>query len=282
MTTSGFEPADVRPVYKKVEAALLVLLRDLAPEDWQRLATPKWTVKDVVAHLVDGHLRELAMGRDCFFGESPGDINSYADLVAFLNRLNADWVSACRRLSPGVLIDWIENSSRDALAYYDTLDLKGPALFPVAWAGEDRSNAAFHLARQLTERWHHQQQIRAATGREAAPAPITVPELYHPVLATFMCALPHHYRTEQAVEGTCVEVIIEGEAGGDWTIASRGSRWEFVPKQEEAAARVHIPEKLAWRLFTKGLNAASAGREIRIEGDKRLGDHLLTITAVMA
>jgi len=40
--------------------------------------------------------------------------------------------------------------------------------------------------RELTERWHHQQQIRQATGR----AGIMTPELYHPALDCFMRRLP--------------------------------------------------------------------------------------------
>ena len=36
--------------------------------------------------------------------------------------------------------------------------------FGVAWAGEERSPAWFDVARELTERWHHQAHIRLATG----------------------------------------------------------------------------------------------------------------------
>ena len=81
------------------------MLRSLAPEDWQRpTLARKWTVQDVAAYLLDGNLRTLLMLRDGHFGDVPED-SSYDGIVACLNRLNADWVRAARRLSPAVLID---------------------------------------------------------------------------------------------------------------------------------------------------------------------------------
>ena len=44
-------------------------------------------------------------------------------------------------------------------------DPDAPAVFSVAWAGEDKSAHWFDVAREYTEKWHHQQQIRDAVGR---------------------------------------------------------------------------------------------------------------------
>ena len=55
---------------------------------------------------------------------------------------------------------------------------------------ERRGPNWFHLAREFTERWHHQQQIRLATERDG----IMTRELYHPVLECFMRALPFAFR----------------------------------------------------------------------------------------
>ena len=56
----------------------------------------------------------------------------------------------------------------------------------------------FDNARELTERWHHQEQIRLATNRPG----IMTPLLYHPVLDTFLRGLPHAYREVTAAANT--------------------------------------------------------------------------------
>jgi hypothetical protein len=47
--------------------------------------------------------------------------------------------------------------------FHKSLDPLAPAAFAVSWAGEETSSNWFDTARELTERWHHQQQIRLAT-----------------------------------------------------------------------------------------------------------------------
>lgn len=151
----------------ELDQLLIELLESLALTDWEtQTIAPKWKVKDVAVHLLDGNLRALSMLRDHFFGEQPTDINSYEDLVAFLNGLNADWVKATRRLSPRVIIDLLKVSGKAYHDYLGSLNLDEQAVFSVAWAGENESKNWFHIAREYTEKWHHQQQIRLALGQE--------------------------------------------------------------------------------------------------------------------
>ena len=66
-------------------------------------------MKDVAAHLLDSDVRRLSYQRDkapMAPPESP--VESYRDLVDFLNRLNADWIKAARRISPRLLIEFLE------------------------------------------------------------------------------------------------------------------------------------------------------------------------------
>ena len=63
-------------------------------------------------------------------------------------------------------------------------------MFPVSWAGEQESANWFDIAREFTERWHHQQQIRLAVEKPG----IMTREFYYPVLDCFMRALPYSYR----------------------------------------------------------------------------------------
>ena len=86
---------------------LLELLRDLTPEDWSRpTLAGSWNVRDIAAHILDGQVRRLSFQRDLFPPVLPdGPVEEYKDLVEFLNRLNADWIHAARRMSPNVVME---------------------------------------------------------------------------------------------------------------------------------------------------------------------------------
>ncbi|HYH47576.1 MAG TPA: maleylpyruvate isomerase family mycothiol-dependent enzyme [Thermoanaerobaculia bacterium] len=271
---------DVRPLLPRVDAALIELLRGLSPDDWRRPTLARlWTVQDIAAHLLDTYLRRLSIQRDGHFGDPPGEIGSYGDLVGYLNRLNADWVQAFRRVSPGVLTDLLERWGPPSSAYLAGLDPRGKALFPVAWAGEEESTAWFDVAREYTERWHHQQQIRHATGRPG----LLERDLYHPVLDTFLRALPHTYREVAAAKGALLRVTVTGEAGGTWDLLRRDGAWQLGTDAEGSPdAEVTIPREIAWRLFTKGIGKDEARPLLRVEGDPGLGWPVLQLLAVMA
>lgn len=56
-------PVATAPLIPDLNAALIALLRDLSPAEWDRPATPRWRVRDVAAHLLDGDIRRLSAGR---------------------------------------------------------------------------------------------------------------------------------------------------------------------------------------------------------------------------
>ena len=85
-----------------LESKLIELLRTLNHEDWSRPTLAKqWTVKDLAAHLLDGNLKRLAMQRDGFFGLPAPPRGGYDSFIEFINRNNAEWITAARRLSHG-------------------------------------------------------------------------------------------------------------------------------------------------------------------------------------
>jgi hypothetical protein len=47
------------------------------------------------------------------------------------------------------------------------------------------------------------------------------------------------------------------------------------------ASRVTIPQSLAWRIFTKGIDRESARKQVSIEGDRDLGQRVLDLTAIV-
>ena len=273
-------PIDTKPLFRPLHEKLIDLLKSLNEDDWQRQTVAKeWKVKDVVSHLLDGHLRALSIQRDRFFGETPPSSDSYQDVVKWLNALNADWVKATRRLSPGIMIFLLETIGPLVIDYYDSLEPWDEAIFPVAWAGQDKSYNWMHLAREYTEYWHHQQQVREAVGQTG----IMTPSFFYPVMDTFFQALPHTFQEVVADRDTVIETTVLGEAGGSWYLAQTESGWKL---SKEAAtspiAIVRLPQELAWVLFSKSKRPKDIMADVQIGGDTRLAMRVLEMVAVMA
>ena len=130
----------------------------------------------------------------------------------------------------------------------------------------------------LGERWHHQQQIREATNRPG----IMTPELYHPVLDCFVRGLPHAFRDVEAAPGSTVQLEITGDCGGQWLLCRGDSGWNFTgSRPADLAARVVMPQEIAWRVFTKGIDRAEALAKSCIEGDGALAEHVFKLTAIV-
>jgi uncharacterized protein (TIGR03083 family) len=273
-------PVFLVDLFPGLHAELMTLLRGLTPADWSRpTACALWSVKDLAAHLLDGSVRRLSFGRDGLAARPDAPISSYADLVGYLNRLNAEWTAAASRLSPRVLIELLDFTSGPVHAFFRSLDPHALALFSVAWAGEGASQNWFDIGREYTERWLHQQQIREAVGAEG----LTAARWLHPTLDIFVRALPFTYQSVSAPEGRSVRLTIEGEAGGVWTLVRAAEGWRIFAGWEAApAATVSLDQAAAWKLFSKGLDPESARRSVRIEGDPRLGEPVLGTLAVMA
>ncbi|MBN8577537.1 MAG: maleylpyruvate isomerase N-terminal domain-containing protein [Cytophagales bacterium] len=260
-----------------LEAKLIDLLHSLSDAEWNKpTVAKKWTVKDVAAHLLDTSVRTAALLHN-HQGDAPDAIYSYNDLVNYLNRLNEEWVKAMRRVSTTTLIQFLELAQKPMLQYYHSLDPQAIAAFSVAWAGEQESKNWFHLAREYTERWHHQQQIRDAVEKPG----IMNREFFHPMIDTLLQALPYAYRHTQAPQGTQVQVHISGEAGGTWTLEATNTDWFLTTTKKVATTKITLTPDTAWKLFTKAFSAWQAAARVTIEGHKQLGLPLLKMIAVM-
>jgi uncharacterized protein (TIGR03083 family) len=277
--SSGSDPILCAHVLRRVDEKLIDLLLSLSPSEWEaQTIAPRWKVRDVAAHLLDTVLRKLSMARDSWYVETI-KIRLPQDVVALVNRLNEEGVTVYRRLSPPVLIDMMKMACEQSARFHESLDPFAPAPFAVSWAGEAISLNWFDTARELTERWHHQQQIRVATNRPG----IMTPDLYHPVIDCFLRGLPHLYRNIEAPVGTVLQVEITGECGGRWFMSRHDGRWGLVTESDgELAARVTIPQEIAWRVFTKGIDRNLASAQIDIQGDPQLGNLILELTAIVA
>jgi hypothetical protein len=240
--------------------------------------SPKWKVKDVAAHLLDTPLRGVSIGRDRYLAETP-KINSPADLAAFINRLNQEGVAVYRRLSPTVLISLMEVAARLLAEFHASRDPHAIAPYGVSWAGEEQSANWFDTAREFTERWHHQQQIRLAVDKPG----IMTRELYYPVLDCFMRALPFTYGTVSAKPDSFLKFKISGDCGGDWFLHRKAETWQLVEQPvSEKVAEVAIPQEIAWRIFTRGIDRQSALAQVKVTGDSELGLHVLRMVSIVA
>ena len=175
---------DVLHLLPEERRQLLEFLGGLSAEQWN-LSTmcPGWNVGDIARHLLGDDLGRLSRTRDGFRQDSLADSNE--GLVPLVNRLNEQWVGALRRLSPRVVCDLLEVSSVWTQAHFATLDLEAIGS-PVSWAGPDPAPIWLDIAREYTERWHHQQQMRDAVG---APGLLSR-RMFAPVLSTFVFAMP--------------------------------------------------------------------------------------------
>lgn len=278
-------PIVAADLFPEVTGRLHELLRSLSVEEWSLPTTSSQrTVKDIASHMLDGSLRRLSMQRDGYFSpEGSGRQQTNESLLEFLNRLNAEWQVGTRRLSPRVLVDLLASADRQLAELFQSLDPFGPAIFPVAWAGEEASQNWMDIARDYTEKWHHTRQIFDATDR---PSTISGRALMHPCLDTFMRALPFTFSSVKAPASTVVAVVITGDAGGQWFVERSGELWIQTPAAARApSATATMDTDTAWRLVTKRRSRDAARREfpqITIDGDTELGAHVFEIVAMMA
>jgi hypothetical protein len=189
------------------------------------------------------------------------------------------WTSATKRLSPQVLIELLESTGREYSAFLATLEPFQDALLSVAWAGQQVSPNWFHIAREYTEKFLHQQQIRDAIG---CPG-IMTKEFYYPFIDILMYALPHTFSEVVADSGTTVSLIITSDIGGQWNVTKTEHGWELNKNLIRTAdATVTMDPDTAWKLFSKSWRPADVSHLVLVKGDLRLAEKLLDTVAVMA
>lgn len=281
MTLEPLEPVLVVHLFGEERDQLLDLLRTLTDDDWTApTVCPGWSVKDIALHLLADDVGKLSRGRDAFRGAAfvpKGDREYELELLEFINRQNELWVQAARRISPRLLCDLLTFTGDETQRYFESLDLFAIGE-PVSWAGPDPAPVWLDVAREYTERWVHQQQIRDAVGRPG----LTEPRLFAPVLDAFVRALPHTFRDVQADEGTHVKLIITGNAGGVWSLV-RAGRWGLyrdVPTEPHST--VTMDGDTAWRLFSKGLSHDVALGRTEMTGDRSLALRVLDTVSIIA
>jgi uncharacterized protein (TIGR03083 family) len=272
------QPVLVVDLFPEILEGLLSLLAELTPDEWARpTICPGWSVKDVALHLLGIEIGNLSRRRD---GQAASDVpvQSWGELVGVLKDWNESWVESTRRISAPLLIELLRFTGSQWCDYVHALDpyTMGGS---VAWAGPQPAPVWLDLAREYTERWHHQQHIREAVGRPG----LKQPHYLAPVLAAFAWGLPRAFEGSPAPDGTAVTLTILGDSGGRWTVIREGMPWQlYTGAPDGPAAEAEMDEETAWRLFTRGLNLAQVQGWVKLNGDQRLAGRVLGMVAIIA
>ena len=273
------QPILVSELFPDVLSGLLKLLIDLSPSDWEHpTVCAGWNVKDVCLHLLAVEISNISRKRDGHSLAPAAPIRSQADLLEFINYLNQSWMEAARRISTPLLIDLLRLTGEQANQHFKSVD---PFKLgdPVSWAGPEPAPVWLDLAREYTERWHHQQHIRDAVGVPGLKAA----RYLGPILDAFVRALPHTYREIGAAPGTTVTLTLKGAGGGQWSIRMEGAGWQlYTGKPSKPDAEVILDGDDAWRLFTRGLEPFEIYGRAQIRGDARLGSQVFEMVSIIA
>ncbi|HZA79800.1 MAG TPA: maleylpyruvate isomerase family mycothiol-dependent enzyme [Acidimicrobiales bacterium] len=219
-------PVDTRSLMRTVRARLHELVDALADDNWHRpTVCPGWSVADIVAHVIGDDLGRLSRTHDGVVIEpEPGEA-----LPGFLDRINEEWIVAFRRLSPAVLVSLLGAGGAEVLALWDELALDAPTS-GVSWAGLEESPAWMDLARDTTEYWIHEQQIREAVDR-----PHHDPDEVIAVVGILSRGLPHALRDVEAEDGARV-VVRADDLGVGWAVERRDGQWWWTGAAEPRGA----------------------------------------------
>ena len=135
------------------------------------------------------------------------------------------------------------------------------------------------VARELTEYWMHHQHIAEAVGRNSLKSR----RFLLPVLSTFIHAMPRTYAGVQAPLNTLVKVVFGGAAASEWHLVYETEGWRLYESSALApAATLLVPDDIAWRVFTKGIDPEQARSQCQLEGDRSLAIPFFDTVAILA
>jgi uncharacterized protein (TIGR03083 family) len=238
--------------------ALLAILDALEPDDWWRgTPCPAWTVHDLVLHVLAGDFGVLSILRD--HHEAPLPSGSDVSLAEAIDDLNPGglgvppektaWVRAAGgRLSPRMLRGLLTWAGEETHHFFAAVAYDAPTRMGVSWAGAPPSPHVLEVARQYTERWLHQQQLREAVGR----GPLTDPILNRVLLQALAHCLPVAYDDTPAPDGTTVRLEITDFPTLTIVLRRHATGWRLVAARGvvDPECTVAAPGEPLWRAWT--------------------------------
>ncbi len=245
-------PVFLVDLFPELHAELMSLLRSLRREDWgQPTACALWSVKDIVAHLLDSALRRLSFGRDRM-----EPVPDQADHE--LCRPGRIPQSVECRVGPSGAAAEPPGPHRSAGPHRaGALGLLPDARSPrpgTIRGGLGRRGDVAQLVRYRPG-VHRAMAAPAADQGGGRSPPLTSRNGFtRPWTSSFgPCPSPIVRSTRRWAASVRIE--IQGEAGGTWTLKRTPDGWRlFTGGEASPATRVTLSQDVAWKLFSKGLS----------------------------
>lgn len=258
---------DLLHLYPAERAELVSLLRDLRPDEWDApTECPAWSVKGIALHILGDDFSLLSRQRD---GATPSVVLDGTEnlLAGVLDRFNEQWVSAATFFSPELLVELLERTGEWTHRWYTDVDPDRLGE-PVWFVSPEPAPYWMISARELSERWIHQWQIRRAVGRPGLPHdPYT-----RAATAVVVRGFPQGFSVLPAPDGTTVAITL---ADDGWTLRRDGGTWSLTDGASAGATvRIDLDDDTAAGLFSRGLSVDDAQARLRIEGDEELAGAL--------
>ncbi|MEP6985554.1 MAG: maleylpyruvate isomerase N-terminal domain-containing protein, partial [Chloroflexota bacterium] len=181
------EPVIVTDLFPDIRLELQRVLESLTDEQWEYpTVCTGWNVRDVALHLLGTRMQLLSGMRD--HDGQWFKVDDFQELIELINAQNELWVKAARRISRKLLISLLGFTNQQIIDYLNTLnplEVGGG----IGWTGNNADPLWMHIARELTEQWMHHQHICDAVQITS----LKEARFVHPVLSTFVHALPQTY-----------------------------------------------------------------------------------------
>jgi hypothetical protein len=85
-----------------------------------------------------------------------------------------------------------------------------------------------------------------------------------------------------ATPGTLAQFNIAGECGGSWYLFRGMKTWRQVSSATgKKVSETTVPQEIAWRIFTKGIARDAAKAQLRVQGDDKVGLHILEMISIV-
>ncbi len=263
------EPAfDITGLLARERGGLMATLGRLSASDWERRTPcPGWRVHDLVSHIWSTDLHVMSRLRDGYPPPQPAPAVDHADLVDAVNDHNARWVAATRSLSPRVLVERLHETGPQVTTAFRMADLTAPGE-PVTWAGDAVAPVWFCAARELTERFVHQQQLREAVFVHE----FDDEDVLAAVVDTFVHAFPVALAGVRAEPGTSVGIEVTGPVSRRWTFIRSVDGWDREDDllSRSSAALMRTDTEGFWRLLSGGLDRARQVARVELAGTPTL------------
>ncbi len=270
------KPVIVADLFPALLENLIALLGDLDMEDWEKptVCTP-WSVKDVSTHLLGVEIGNLSYKRDRYSGFV--EIDSYEHLVQLINQHNANWVNSAKYMSPKLLVELLKFTGEQVCDYFQSIDPHAVGV-PVDWVSPEPAPNWLDLAREYTERWHHQQHIRDAVGKPG----LKEAKYLAPILDTFILGVPRTFGSVRPEDEIAIQISTTGAVTRDWILANYNDAWRLYEGIiKNAQASVSIPADVAWRVFTKGIPLERARKQAQFAGNQKLAAKVLETISII-